>query len=196
VSPGSADLPAGAIVTIRGSGFTPRTKLQLGDPDPARVEFVDSTELRVTLGSAGRMHGMRVRARDARNERVTYYSYQRTTRSGSSTNPDLARAVPVFPAASALDARVPTAAATALAVQNISPGDALVVAELVAADDTVLGSAEFTLPSNQYVLHLDAELFGVSTPAATAMRVRASSPVQVMGVALGPDGALTPVPPR
>ena len=50
----------------------------------ANVRYLDSTRMQVVLGSAARMHGMRIRAENKDGAKTTYFSYQRTSRQGAS----------------------------------------------------------------------------------------------------------------
>ena len=200
VSPGSAELPAGSIVTVRGSGFDRRTKVELNGTVGESARFISPTQIDLLLAAPVDMHGVRVRARNPKadsGERIEYFSYQRTKPLGTPANTDLQSAVPLFPGRSAAESAEFTVAGavTALAVQNLKQ-DALVAADLLSADGTVLASAELAVPTNHYVVRDDVELFGIVSPPGAIIRVRAQSPVQVMGVAIDALGALTPIVPR
>ena len=61
IVPGSADLPAGAVVSIRGGGFRPGMRVRFDEVPLAAVRYISSSEVRVVLAQATRMHGRRVR---------------------------------------------------------------------------------------------------------------------------------------
>jgi hypothetical protein len=197
VRPGSADLPAGSVVTLVGSGFEPGTEIRFEETALAAVNFVDSTRIDVVLGAPARMHGMGIRAINPDGSRVTYFSYQRTRRAQPSGDPVLAAAVPVFPFRSGTVAVVDTAgSAVGLAVQNLGTLAVPVTAELRTADGVLLGSASLRIGANRFVVRESRELFGRAAPAGATIRVRARRPVQVMGVAVEADGTARPILPR
>jgi hypothetical protein len=99
VSPGSSVVPAGGVVRISGTNFTPSTRLQLNESDIREQRFISSQRIDVVLGERTNMHGLRIRARnddgDDRSE-SEYYSYERTTTTAPSSDPILSRTVPLF----------------------------------------------------------------------------------------------------
>ena len=197
VKPGSADLPAGAVVTVLGSGFVPSTDIDLGEADVASTRYVSASRIDLVLESPARMHGMRIRARNPSGPRIEYFSYQRTSRLGTSIDPVLRDAVPLFPRASGLNAIVDLAGASAgLAVQNIQTRAARVTAELFASDGSRLASKLVKLPANRFFVREITELFGMPYAAGSFVRVRATRPVQVMGIAVSATGAASPLLPR
>ena len=197
VLPGSADLPAGAVVTVRGTGFVPRTRIQFNGVKLAKTSFIDSTRIDVVLATPARMHGTRVRAVNPNGSKVTYYSYQRTARVDPSAMPVFRDAVPLFPHRSALSAIIDlSGVAAGLALQNIEPSSATVVVRLFGADGALLATTRFVLPANAYLVQEVPELFQMAAPAGAFVRVRASGPVQAMGIAVDAAGTATPLLPR
>jgi hypothetical protein len=109
----------------------------------------------------------------------------------------LARAVPLFPRSSRLSGTVRLAgAATGLAVQNIQPAGASVLAELLASNGTRLAVVRLSVAANRFVVREISELFQMSYNGTQSVRVRSSVPVQVMGVAVSSAGAASPLLPR
>jgi hypothetical protein len=99
VSPGSSVVPAGGVVHISGTNFTPATRLQLSETSVVEQRFVNSGRIDVVLGQTTNMHGLRIRARnDDKNDRSEseYFSYERTTADGASNDSLLRKAVPLF----------------------------------------------------------------------------------------------------
>lgn len=197
VRPGSADLPAGAVVTLLGKGFVPRTEIQINEVKLAATRFIDSGHIDVVLARPARMHGIRIRATNPDGARVTYYSYQRTARVDPSVMPVFRDAVPLFPNASALSATVDlSGAATGLAVQNIGSVPVRVAARLFRADGATLASTEFGLPAERYLVQTTDELFNMPAPPGAFVGLRATGPVQAMGISVNAGGAFTPLLPR
>jgi hypothetical protein len=52
------------------------------------------------------------------------------------------------------------------------------------------------LPAYSYVVKDLFELFHTTVPSGSSVRVRATAPVQAMGIAVDASGDATPVPPR
>jgi hypothetical protein len=197
VQPGSADLPAGAVVRVLGTNLTRKTEIRFSDTKIAYTKFVSSSEIDVVLGSCARMHGRRIRAKNPDGTEATYYSYQRTRPAGASTDPAFAGIVPVFPKRTSKFAIVDLSGDFAgIALQNIESSDAFVKAELLRDDGVVLGSKTLWLASYKYLVRSIPELFGISYAPGLHVRIRASGPVETMGVSAAGDGSVSPIPPR
>ena len=197
VLPGSADLPKGATVTILGTGFVPATEVRFNDIKLSQVRYVNASRIDVVLGSPARMHGLRIRVRNPDGARTTYFSYQRTRRSGSSLHPVLRTAMPLMPRHSVLTAIVDLPGTSAgLALQNIQPSPATVTAELLAANGTALATVQLNLPANQFIVQELSELFRFAYSSPLTVRVRAGAPIQVMGISVDALGNATPRLPR
>ncbi len=88
--------------------------------------------MQVVLGQAARMHGMRIRAENKDGAKTTYFSYQRTSRQGTSAFPALQHAVPLFPIRLATRARITIpGVSTGIALQNLNAAPARVALELL-----------------------------------------------------------------
>jgi hypothetical protein len=197
VTPGSADLPAGSVVTIVGHGFTPATKVRFNETVLSSVRYVDSTHIWVVLASAARMHGMRIRAENPDGRKTTYFSYQRTQRQGTSAFPAFQNVVPLFPLSMATQARVRIpAVSTALALQNIGPNTVRTAVDLLAADGRVLATRVTNIGPSRFAVSEISELFGMSYVPSSIVRVRSAAPIQVMGIVVGPSGDASPIAPR
>lgn len=197
VSPGSADLPAGSVVTITGRGFEPRTKVRFNETTLAAVQILDATHIQVVLASAARMHGKRISIGNPDGSRTTYFSYQRTRRQGTSAFPALQNAVPLFPLRLVTEARVDIpAVSTALALQNIGDVAAPVTIDLLAPDGQVLATTGATLNASRFTVTEISELFGIGYLPSFSVRVRSAVPIQVMGIEVDPSGNATPIAPR
>jgi hypothetical protein len=196
VRPGSANLPKGAVVTLLGTGFVRGTEIKFNEVKLAATRFISSSRIDVVLAQPARMHGLRIRARNPNGARTEYYSYQRTTRSGRSLFPVLRTAVPLLPSRTVTSAVVKTiGTTTGLALQNIGSQGAAADLELLAPSGRRLALVRVNVPAKQYVLREISELFGMSYPSGASVRVRATRPVQVMGVAV--DGTrATPLLPQ
>jgi hypothetical protein len=193
VVPGSADLPAGSVVSVFGTGFNQDTRIWFGDTALAQVRFVSPTRINVVLAEAARMHGMRVRARNEDGFRVEYFSYQRTRRDAPSADLLLRDAVPIFPLRAMEAATVSVDETTVgLALQNIETTDAQVFAELINEEGRSVASAVITVGVNRFVVRTLAEIFDVPFAGPGVVRVTSAGPVQVLGVDVDATGAARP----
>jgi hypothetical protein len=202
VSPGSAVVPAGGTVTIRGSSFNRRTEIKFWETKLSKVTYVDPTRIDVVVKDTAHMHGMRIRATNDDGTRSVYFSYQRTSAHGASADPVLRYAVPLVPPAAVTEAAVEFPSPSLLhtygvAVQNVEAGTASVTLELVGADGTSVARLVLAVPANKYVVRELSELFGFAPGTACTVRVASASPVQVLGVAADQGtGTAAPILPR
>ena len=193
VVPGSANLAAGSVVTIVGSGFTPNTRVDFGDALLAQVRYVSPTQINVVLAQPARMHGMRVRARNADGFRVTYFSYQRTTRSAPSAHELLRYVVPVFPLRAMRAATVRLDGTTkGLALQNIERTDTQVFARLINDDGVAVAAAVIPVGANRFIARTIGEIFGRKFSGPGTVHLSSADPVQVLGVDVDAAGAARP----
>jgi len=195
VSPGSTLVPAGGVVTVDGLGFAPDAELRINEVSIAETRFINSTRLEAVLAQAATMHGRRVEVRNpGTNARTFYFAYQRTASLNVSAHP-LFRAVEAAFAQRFFSTAVVSFAAPApgavmgLALQNIGSGSVSAVLELVDVGGARLAQAGATVGTNTQTISSLLEIFGTSCASACAVRVSASAPIQVMGLAgdLGQD---------
>ncbi|HVG23848.1 MAG TPA: IPT/TIG domain-containing protein [Thermoanaerobaculia bacterium] len=216
VKPGSGVVPAGTVVTISGSNFTPNTRIDLGEADVAQQRFISSNRIDVVLARSAAMHGMRIRARNddksfGRSE-CEYFSYERTSALGASSDPLFSKTVPLFAPATYTSAVIDLPRVTAtrkrraaspargsgssnnnarvgLALQNLGPSPATVTVELL--DTAGHPYAVNTVPvgPDQHWVRELGEVFGVVSPPA-ALRIRSNVPVQLLGLAADSSSAI------
>lgn len=202
VSPGSAVLSAGDVVTIEGASFTPQTQVRFGEAKLSAARYVNPGRIDVTLAQPASMHGMLVKAANPDGSRASYYSYQRTRSASPSADPVLQDAAPLLPPQQRTTGQVALPAftfttTTDLAVQNISGAAAQVVVELVEVNGTTIASRNLDLGTNRYIVRSTAELFGFPAAAPDVLRVRATRPVQIVGVSADSStGTAVPIVPR
>ena len=202
VSPGSAMLAAGSVVTIRGMNFTPDTTIRFREALLSQVRFVDSGRIDVVLAQALRMHGVLVKASNPDGSQARYFSYQRTRRAWPSADPILRYAVPLLPPIGVTTALltlpgVPPTTTYGLALQNIESVGAIATVDLVDPSGGVVATTSVLVPASRFVVRELSELFGVAPTTAWAVRVTSSGPVQVLGMAADQvTGTATPIVPR
>ena len=190
VEPGSALVPAGGVITITGGGFVAgQTDVTLSETPLSSVTVLDPSTIQIVPAQAVTMHGEEVRievGQGGSRQRLSYFSYQRTTPFVTSGDPLFSAVEPAFQRLDWTAAMVAFPAPSAgralgLSLQNTSGADATVTLRLVngAAPAAPL---TFSLPENQRVSVALAEIFGTSCTAACTVRVAASSPIQVLGL--------------
>jgi hypothetical protein len=218
VVPGSSIVPAGGVVRITGTNFTPRTRLQLSETTIAEQRFINSNRIDVVLGRTTNMHGLRIRARnDDRDDKSEseYFSYQRTTPIGASSDSLFRKAVPLFAPATYTTATVdlprraigkqrsmrpsrgsgPGRGTTGLALQNLNTSDASVTIELLDASGNPFAVNTVTVGPDRYLVREIGEVFGI-VAAPSAFRIRSNVPIHVLGLtadsSAGTAAALAP----
>jgi hypothetical protein len=192
VIPGSADVPAGSVVTILGTGFEPRTRIRFKETELAQVRYVNAGRMDVVVAEPARMHGMGIRAKN-RDGEATYFSYQRTTAAGLSADPQLREVVPVFQHSMTASASVQLSGVTqGLALQNLAARDTMVLAELEDGQGLPIASAAIPVAANTYLVRSISEIFGVIHGATSVVRITAIDPVQVLGITIDAAGLATP----
>jgi hypothetical protein len=197
VTPGSADLAAGSVVTIVGRGFRPSTRIRFGEIRLAAVRYIDATHIQAVLGSAARMHGVRIRAENQDGAKTTYFSYQRTQRQGTSAFATLQHLVPLFPLRSTTRATLAIhSAPTALAIQNLNTVVAPAAIQLLAPNGRVLATRVMELSPNRFELKEISEIFGVAYAVPATVRVTSAVPIQVIGIDVDAAGDATPRAPQ
>jgi hypothetical protein len=137
VVPGGGVLPAGGTFRIIGMGFSSQTKVQVNPVKASSIQYVSSTEIRVTVKDGGVLDGTKIQVTNPDNSSDTYYSYLRGIPVGVSAHALVARTVPAFSSRTMFEAMLPSTISpmvnadyfTAIGLQNPSPADAVVTLE-------------------------------------------------------------------
>ena len=192
VVPGSGIVAAGKPITLSGTGFPADAVVKVDNAVVTSVQFVSSTQLRITLSAATDMESRRIRVKNpANNELVTYYSYQRTTPVGASTHALVASSQPLFSRGKWTKAYFkPVVNATSfsgLALQNAGGAGVTVKLDLLSKTGAQLATKSISLPARSRIVRDVKEFFAA---AATGTEIRVTSPVaiQMLGL-LGDDSS-------
>jgi hypothetical protein len=188
VSPGSAVVQAGGVVTITGTHFVPNTSIVFKEAKLAQVRFVSATRIDVVLAQTVTMHGMTVIAKNPDNSQATYFSYERTHAMSPSSDPVLRFAVPLFPPKTEMTALIPLPAPRpgftyGVALQDIDAAGAFATIQLVDSDGNTLASTSANVDPSTFLVRELSELFGPLPSNARGVRVLSSAPIEVMGIA-------------
>jgi hypothetical protein len=187
VIPGGGALPAGSTISVLGLGFQRGATVEIDGIDVSSTTFVDATRIDVVTSAAVQLDGTRVSVRNPDHARVRYYSYLRATSLGESAVPLLAATEVAYPLQPLSFAMFPAAAASpqnfvGVAVQNQAAFPTQVQIALQTAA-TVVATTAIALPPRAELSRALSELFpGVTAGADTVVTVRASSPVQILGL--------------
>jgi hypothetical protein len=193
VRPGSATLSGGSLVTILGSNFQPATEIRFDETALTQVLFVSPTRMDVVLAQNARMHGLEVEARNPDGSQSTFFSYQRTSRTGKTGQSVMKDIVPIFQSRSAQRSTLYlSGATTGVALQNLERTDAVVVAELFTASGAGVAATTVTLPSNTFLVRELSELFRIRNFGDAIVDLRSATPVQVLGVSIDSTGTASP----
>jgi hypothetical protein len=203
VVPGSADLPAGAVVSIYGMNFRPDTKVRFDEVGLAQVRYIDSTHIDVVLAEPARMQGLEIKAENP-DSRVQFFSYQRTTEPKRSAHPLFRHSVPVFTNRTIKEALVQfpkdsTRVDSGIALENVGLVQANVILEMKGVRNNGVirnASAVVTLPVNQRLVRDVSELFGLRCGDSCSVNVTSTDPIHVLGVIADVHGSLRPVLPQ
>jgi hypothetical protein len=202
VIPGGGTLPPGGTFTILGTGFTSRTKLNIKPMVMSSFTVVSPNQIQVTVVDGGMLDGTEIRLRNPDKSQVTYFSYMRGVKAGVSADPLLARAVPIFSLKTSVNAVLPAMPlpqfnspyTVGVAVQNPGTVAADITLELVSAPGPPIASATITLEPRGKITRALSEWFTGTIPAGAAVRVRATNPIQVLGLlANSTDGTVLPL---
>jgi hypothetical protein len=202
VIPGGGTIPPGGTFTILGTGFSPRTKVNIKPMTMSSSTYVSPNEIQVTVSDGGMLDGTEIRLRNPDGSLVSYFSYMRGVKAGLSTNPLLARAVPIFSLKTSVNAVLPPTVlpqfnspyTLGVAVQNPGTAPADVTLELVSASGPPVAAATITLAPRGKISRALTEWFAGAIPTGASVRVRATQPIQVLGLlANSTDGTVLPV---
>jgi IPT/TIG domain-containing protein len=189
VVPGGGMLPAGTVVTIYGTGFTPKTKFRLKEV-PASMQFVSASEIQFTLQAPVAMDGQMIQLENPDKSTATYYSYLRGRPVGHSSHALLAATVPLFSTKTFGHAILPPMLVPQLnsdylagvALQN--PNQEAVDIHLEQFDNSnqPMGSTTVTLQSGTRIVREIGEFIGVKAQFGSYLSVTANKPVQILGL--------------
>jgi hypothetical protein len=183
VYPGGGTQPAGTVISVRGQGFQPGTKLITKMKISSPV-YISSTEMRFSLQQTVAMDAQPIQVSNPDGSQVIFYSYLKGAPVYTPTRGLLQKTEPIFQTLTHGVATVGPLPASAdgdfvaLAVQNPTLGPVVVTFQLqsTGATSTVL------LPSGGRVMDELSALVGGVVPAGDVVTVTATSGVQILGI--------------
>jgi len=183
VTPGGGTWPAGTVVKVEGTGFSPATKLT-SKMHMSPITYDSPTELEFTLlDSATTMDMLALTAQNPDGSQVTYYSYIRGHLITSPSRPLLNQTEPVFQSQTHLLgifslSALATGQFTAIAVQNPNPSPVTVSFHVQSSGATTT----FTLPFGARIMDEVSSIVGTALSAGDTVTVSASAAVQILGL--------------
>ena len=199
VLPGGGFLQAGSLITVAGSGFQPGVVAEIDGVQLASVTRVDSNTIALTTAIDTQLDGRRISVRNPDGSNAAYFSYLRAASVGKSARPLLAStetAYPVQPRSSASLIAPADGTLLGVALQNPNSSPSAIGIELWAGSSLVAGTS-LTLPGASEIVRVASELLtGVVPPAGSVLRIAASAPVQILGLAANEnEGSVAPLLP-
>jgi uncharacterized protein (TIGR03437 family) len=150
VTPGGGVLPVGSVVRIGGTGFTAATKVTVDGVALARVQFVSSQEIDITLAAPADLSGRRVVVQNADGAQVAFFSALRGSYVERPSSGALATIQPIFPQQLYLAAEpgnfTLSNAAIALRNSSLQAVDVAVKAITTAPSSSFVTGSTITLP--------------------------------------------------
>jgi hypothetical protein len=198
VVPGGGVQPAGTVVDIQGIGFQPDTQVQLSDIKTSSVTVVGPQDIQVVLAEPTQMTGKKIEVNNPDGSRDTYFSYMRGIPLGSSNEPLLASALPIFSSVTYSQAVFASAASSisqfsGIAVQNPNLTAANVTFTLFSSTGAPLGSSTIVIPFGNRLMRELSELTGATPTAGSYVTVSSDVPVEMFAF-LGDNANQSVVP--
>ena len=198
VVPGGGVQPAGTVVDIQGIGFQPDTQVQLSDIKTSSITVTGPQDIQVVLAEPTQMTGKKIEVNNPDGSQDTYFSYMRGIPLGSSNEPLLASALPIFSSVTYSQAVFASAASSisqfsGIAVQNPNLTAANVTFTLFSSTGTPLGSSTIVIPFGNRLMRELSELTGATPTAGSYVTVSSDVPVEMFAF-LGDNANQSVVP--
>jgi hypothetical protein len=178
-------VPAGSMISILGTGFTPSMRVDFEGANVVSARFVSAQELDVTLDQDLLLDGVRMRLR-TNTARVFFFPYLHTAEIGNSANPFVTAADPMFSRVTYTSASLPwtrtSAVFTGLALQNPGANPAQVTLELLSSANAVLQTVSFPLPAKSKMTQDLLDFFAHPDASAVDVHIRSSQSIQLLGM--------------
>jgi hypothetical protein len=186
VIPGGGQLPAGTIVRLLGTGFTPDTRVTINEVATTEA-YVSPTEFALTLKTAANLTGKLIKVRNPDNSDVSYFSYLRAVPIGTSTRGLLNSIHPVHSSKTWTSAALTLPAAPvngfiAVALENEGLTTSDVHLELYSSSGVKLGQTDLNMPQWTRISRTVSELFSQDPGPNGSVRITATQPVKILGV--------------
>lgn len=189
VVPGGGTLPAGTVVSLRGTGFTSRTKVVLKEVK-TDTQFVSPNEIRIILRQTVKMDGQMIKVDNPDHNDATYFSYLRGVPMGSSSVQLFAATVPLFSTqtldrAVLIPSNMPLVSSdyiTGIALQNPNLKPVDVDIEQFDSASQRVARTTLTMPAGSRIVRESSELLGVAQQSGHYFSVKANAPIQLLGL--------------
>ena len=190
VFPGGGTWPAGTVISVRGKGFQPGTRLS-AKMKIANVVYVSPSEMRFTLQDSAALDTQPIQVVNPDGSQVTFYSYLRGVPVQPPSRALLQQTEPIFPTlthALATVGPLPSMGVgdyVALAVQNPNTGPVVVTFQLQSTGK----ATSVLLPSGGRILDdVSALLGGATIGSGDVITVTATAGVEMFGLYANDSG--------
>ncbi len=201
VNPGAGVVQPGTVISIKGVGFQPTSRVDVNEGVIATSQYISPNEMQVTFSLPLDIRGKRIRVTNDNNERATYYPYQRTAQAGKSTHALVAASYPLFSQRKLklgyFRPQLKGTMFSGLALQNLNPASATFLLQLFSSTGVLLAQRNLSVAPNTRIARDLVELFPGAVPGGgTELKVSSNRAVQMLGL-LGDDasGIVLPVLP-
>lgn len=186
VVPGGGIQPAGTVISVQGIGFQPGTQVQLSAIKASSITVVSPQEIQIVLAEPTQMNGKKIQVTNPDGSSDTYFSYMRGIPLGSSNQPLLSTAVPIFSSVTHSQAvfsagDLANGEFSGIAVQNPSLIAANVRFTLFSSSNVPLGGTTVVIPGGNRIMRETSELAGVAPPQGSYLVVSSDISVQMFG---------------
>jgi hypothetical protein len=168
-----------------GTGFTSSTNVDFEGANVVTTQLVSSQQLNVTLSQTILLDGVRVRVRTSTQE-AFYFPYLHATETGTTSNPLVAAADPMFSRVTYTAATLPWtrsgSAFTGVALQNAAANPAEVTLELLSSGNQVLQTVSFPLSARSKMTEDILDFFPQPPMNAVALHIASSQSIQILGM--------------
>ena len=187
---GMGVVPAGTVVPVTGTGFTPSTTVSIDGVVISSAEFVSATEIDVTIGGAAELVGKVARVVDSGLE-FDYFCFQPEDpvnfSPGGAVGPYLANTEPMFPLAAAggFSAHV-AAVGGVVEIENPNPTVAVVSFANLNQYGSGTAAAPVSIPAGSWTAFTTAD-------EGSSWVVTSTLPIRVLPLGFCGDGIGPPV---
>lgn len=189
VLPGGGRIAANQIVTVQGQGFPTDVRVDMEGVDNLAVQYISSTELRLTAPAPYVLDGKRVRVRSRAGEQVIYFAYMRGVRDGTSSSALLNRTMPLVSTRSWQEAYVSpavntTTQYTGIGLLNDSDTNATVtlIFQRTLSSTVNTATATLTIAPRGLIVREAFELLKYKKKDGGTLRIVSTVPIRMLGM--------------
>ena len=188
VTPGGGAIPAGAVLSLQGTGFTPSTAVEIDGIGSAASEFVRPDLINVTLAAPTEMTGRRVQVRggDEQVEYWTWLHYSPELFAGTPASECALKCGMIFPAQAA--AAISWGGPLLIPRPNHAYGLALLNSNPVPVEVTVTQVGLVRRTATDSIPAWGSRNISISNPPSVAVETNPRLPIRILAYDYTPGG--------